>query len=354
MTTPPRTRPAGPVRPVAGVLLALLVGLLATSAGPPAGAGGQRLEAPPPGAHAGRVNGRQVLAVSLDGFNVQALARLGAARTPVLHRLLRQGAATRNARTQVEQTVTLPNHTSMVTGRRIAGAGGHGVDWNEHRPGTTVQDAAGYPVASVFTVVHDAAGPTALFATERKLTIFERSWPGAIDRSVVRQDDDRAVTRAARRDLLRHDRSFTFVHLGLLDETGHHRGWLGRAYLRAVVRVDRLLGILLRGARRDPRLADLVVLLTADHGGPAHSRHHDDPRRFANYRVPFLLWGRTVRGGDLYRLSPAYADPGRARTGFAGAQPVRNGDLANLATDLLGLGPVPGSRWDAHQRLRWR
>ncbi|MEQ4546827.1 hypothetical protein, partial [Nocardioides kribbensis] len=36
----------------------------------------------------------RVLAVSLDGFNVAALDRLGRDRTPVLHRLLREGAAT--------------------------------------------------------------------------------------------------------------------------------------------------------------------------------------------------------------------------------------------------------------------
>ncbi|UMG91651.1 alkaline phosphatase family protein [Nocardioides sp. TF02-7] len=356
-TTRPRLRPArlgvvavlvvallSPVRPVARVAP---VG--AVSAAP------DRLADPPPGSPAERVNGRQVLAVSLDGFNVQALARLGRARTPVLHRLLRQGAATRNARTQVELTVTLPNHTSMVTGRRIdADAGGHGVDWNGHRPDATVQRAAGRPTASVFSVVHDATGRTALFATEEKLTLLERSWTHDIDRVVVRQDDDRAVVRAARRDLLRRDRSFTFVHLGLLDETGHEHGWLSRPYLRAVTRMDRLLGSLLRGAGSDRRLADLVVVLTADHGGAAGEHHHDDPLRRANHRVPFVLWGRGVRRGDLYRMNPAYADPGRGRPGFGGTQPVRNGDLANVATDLLGLGPVPGSRWNKHQRLRWR
>lgn len=333
--------------------LVALVTLVLTLAGPVPAAVGSPVPVDEPGAARAQVNGRQVLAISLDGFNVASLAKLGRARTPYLHLLLRRGVATRNARTQVEQTVTLPNHTSMVTGRPIdTGHAGHGVDWNSDRPGTTVQRAAGEKVGSVFTVVHAAGGRTALFATEEKLSIFERSWPRAIDRTTIRQDADRDVTLAARRDLLRRDRAFTLLHLGQLDETGHDEGFMGRAYLRAVVRVDRLLGILVRTIKRDPRLADVVVVLTADHGGEPGSHEHHDTSLLANYRVPFLVWHPGGRSGDLYAMNPGYADPGRRHPGFRGRQPIRNGALANVATDLLGLGPVPGSRWDADQRLR--
>jgi hypothetical protein len=50
-------------------------------------------------------------------------------------------------------------------------------------------------------------------------------------------------------------------------------------------------------------------------------------------------------------MNPTYADPGTSRPGLTGPQPIRNGDLANLSLDLLGLGPVPGSRFDVRQRL---
>ena len=85
-----------------------------------------------------------VLAISVDALNPEALTRLGAARAPNLHRLLAEGASTLNARSQVESTETLPNHTSMVTGRRVAASrDGHGVTWNSHRPGATVQTCRG-------------------------------------------------------------------------------------------------------------------------------------------------------------------------------------------------------------------
>lgn len=307
-------------------------------------------------AAAPRLESRQVLAISLDGFNVKVLKQLGRAGAPNLHRLFRNGASTRNARTQVEMTVTLPNHTSQLTGRRIdAAQGGHGVDWNDNKPRRpdTIQEAAGEDVASIFTQVHDAGSSTALFATESKFSLFNRSWPDAVNRSTILQDRDRDVTLAARRDLLRHDRAFTFLHLGALDEAGHAHGWLSPAYQRAGRKIDRLLGILLKAIRGHDRLSDVVIVLTADHGGPKGERGHADETKLANYRVPFLVWGPGVDRGDLYSMNPTYADPGTARIRFDGVQPIRNGDQANLSASLLGLGAVPGSLWGADQTLTW-
>lgn len=313
-----------------------------------------------PAAHdAGAARGAaapQVLAISLDGFNVKVLKKLGRSGAPHLHRLFRTGASTKNARTQVELTVTLPNHTSELTGRRIdAAAGGHGVTWNDDLPRRpdTIQQAAGEDVASIFTQVHDAGGRTALFATESKFAIFDASWPDAVNRSTIVQDGDHAVTVAVRRDLLRRNRAFTFVHLGAMDEAGHAGGWLSRRYVRAAKLVDAQLGILLKAIRDHERLHDVVIVLTADHGGPAGEDRHSDETLYDNYRVPFLVWGPGVDRGNLYTMNPTYADPGVARIQFDGTQPIRNGDLANLSASLLGLEPVPGSLWGADQALTW-
>ncbi len=57
------------------------------------------------------------------------------------------------------------------------------------------------------------------------------------------------------------------------------------------------------------------------------------------------MWGAGVAAGaDLYALNAERrARPGRRRTTYAGTQPVRNGEVANLVTSLLGLPDVPGS-----------
>jgi predicted AlkP superfamily pyrophosphatase or phosphodiesterase len=294
----------------------------------------------------------RVLAISVDGLNPQAIRKLGVARAPVLNRLVREGAATLNARTDVERTVTLPNHTSMVTGRRIDAAhGGHGVTWNDDFRDRTVQQAAGHPVDSVFTVIDQSGGGSAVFAGKDKFSLFPRSWPGTVDRFTLAAKIAKLVT-AARSDLRHADRELTFLHLGLPDETGHRTGFMSPAYLDAVAATDRQIGRLVRAIDRDPELSDVTLVLTADHGGPRGSRDHGDATKLANYRVPFLAWGAGVAAGDLYAMNPTRTDPKRARPSYAAAPPVRNGDLANVITDLLGLPAVAGSEFDATQDLR--
>ncbi len=133
----------------------------------------------------------RVLAVSIDGLRSSAITQLGPAGTPTLHDLMAQGASTLNARTEREMTVTLPNHTGMVTGRRIlASRGGHGVTWNDdRRRPPTVQRAAGHDVSSVFRVVHNAGRTTALFASKTKFSLFERSWDAGISKMRIRLDN---------------------------------------------------------------------------------------------------------------------------------------------------------------------
>jgi len=290
--------------------------------------------------------GARVLAISVDGLNPAAIRRLGPTRAPVLTRLVREGASTLNARASRELTITLPNHTSMVTGRRIArSSGGHGVTWNDDRAGTTVHRAAGRRVSSVFSVVARAGGESAVFAGKSKFSLFDRSWPAAVDRSTIATDPV-ALVRAARADLRRAGRELTFLHLALPDKAGHEVGFMSARYLDEVARTDRLLGRVVRTVERTPALAEhLTLILTADHGG--RGADHGDRTRLDNFRVPFVVWGRGVTAGDLYALNPQRADPGSGRPSYAARrQPVRNGDLANLVTDLLGLRPVPGSEFD--------
>lgn len=289
----------------------------------------------------------RVLAISVDGLNPQAILELGPEGAPAFHELGREAAGTLDARTELELTVTLPNHTGMLTGRRVdPDQGGHGVVVNDDLGGT-VHDAAGEHVASVFDVVHDAGGTTALFTSKEKFAFFDRSWP-VIDRYTVELDNPDLVDLVVA-DLADSQRTFTFLHLSAPDVVGHAHGWMSAPYLDAVREVDRLLGELLDAV--DHAGPSMAVILTADHGGQGPG--HGDPTLAADYTVPFFVRAPGVPGGtDLYDLNPQLRDPGTGRPAYDGPQPVRNGDLANLVTDLLGLPAVPGSTLDAAQDLQ--
>ena len=306
----------------------------------------------------------RVLAISIDGLNPRALRKLGRNGAPSFHRLMREGAYTLNARTEYEMTKTLPNHTGMLTGRRIAAKKrGHGVDFNSDS-GTTVHKQAGHYVASVFDVVHDRGGRTALFSAKKKFKLYQRTWnthgrsdkvgknhgKSKIDRVTLDTNNARLV-RAANSDLKRSPRTFTFLHISLPDVAGHKYGFMSKRYLSAVKQTDRLLGTVLNTVAAKPSLkAHTLLVLTADHGG--RGSNHSNPGKLQNYRVPFMAWGPGVaKGRNLYAFNSSVKGPKNSRPSYAGKQPIRNGDLANLATDALDLPAVPGSELDRPRSL---
>ena len=99
-------------------------------------------------------------------------------------------------------TNTLPNHTGMVTSRRIdLLSGGHGVTWNDDRlVPRTVQVAAGQRVGSVFSSLDAVGLSSSLFAAKGKFDLFNRSWPNGVDHTLIRGNNTKLV-KAARRDL---------------------------------------------------------------------------------------------------------------------------------------------------------
>jgi Type I phosphodiesterase / nucleotide pyrophosphatase len=305
-----------------------------------------------------------VIAISVDGLNPDAIKKLGQSRAPAFHRLMREGAYTMNARTVREATSTLPNHTAMLTGRRVdENHGGHGYSDNFDNGGT-VHRAGGHYVASVFDVVHDHGGSTAVFAAKTKFKLYKRTWNrhGArdrvgpndgrakIDRFTIDHNNTRLVSRLDA-ELRRKPREFTFVHLSLPDRAGHAHGFMGKQYVAAVERTDVLLGRILKTVDRRPGLRNhTLLILTADHGGRGAS--HYRAGKLQNFRIPFMAWGpRVPAGRNLYSLNQSFRSPASHRTSYRGQQPIRNGDLANVATDALDLPRVPSSEFDSPQTL---
>jgi hypothetical protein len=302
-----------------------------------------------------------VVVVSVQGLTSRALAQAGATGAPALTRMITDGASTLNARTEVERTSEAANVVGMLTGRPVDPAhAGHGVDWLS-TPSTTVKDAAGHYVTSAYDLVHNYGYRTSFLARGADLGIVGHSWgDGSVDRVGVNNgrdkithaatyDTDGAVVRTLRDELSSAAPTLAFAHLGRPARIGERYGFASPEFAAAVSHVSAAIGRIQSAIQLDPSLAGHTLLVvTAGSGGGG--KQYADPSRLRDYRIPFLVTGPDVAAGtDLYALNPQLQNPGTARVGYTGAQPVRNGFVANLVTKALGMPPVTGSKLDPDQ-----
>ncbi len=318
---------------------------------------------------------QHAIVISVDGLRSDALIALDEENLPSFARLCR-GTSTLNARTDPDWTITLPNHTAMITGRFVDGAEGHAwVENGEPLPGATLAANKQSYVAGMFDVAHDRGFATGMFAGKSKFALYDATWNsanGAPD--VTGADDGRdkideylfaedpAETTSAVLSALARDekkRKLLFVHYAAVDIGGHTYGWdltAGSRYMKAVGIVDAELGRILDAIEGSDGLRQkTAIILTADHGGGAPFKSHERATMWVNYIIPLLVWtGASDGPHDLYALNAATrADPGITQPAydFAGKPPIRNGDAGNLALSLLGLPAVPGSVIGAKQDL---
>ncbi|MFT5108720.1 MAG: hypothetical protein ACI9UA_004364 [Pseudoalteromonas tetraodonis] len=314
-----------------------------------------------------------VVMVSVDGLRHVAIEQLVAAgELKNFARLQAKGAWTHNGRTEYTSTSTVPNHVSMVTSRRIDGSGGHNYTSNSSPAGaTTLHTTKGLYVASAFDVAHDHGLRTAVFRSKSKLIIIDQSYTAATGAEDTTGDDDGrgkidathyavangqagSLIDLVETELATEPVHLSFIHLVDPDSAGHGRRWETQGYLDAVRRVDGYLGRLLNLVENtEPYAGRTTVILTADHGGEGQA--HSDVSNSENYTIPFYVWGADVpAAADLYALNQTTRlDPQAGRPDpDATPQPIRNGEIGNLALHLLGLPPIPGSMINPEQDLR--
>ena len=331
---------------------------------------------------------QHVVHISVDGLRGDFIQdRIN--DSPLLYsnfkRLFDEGASTFNARTDYTHTNTLPNHTSMLTGRPVSQPVGlpdtthHGIDFNGgvfsaftlHNVGNLNLDY----VASSFDVAHDNGLSTALYTSKDKFVIYDQSYrasTGALDVTGADNGRDKIDTYVEKfntpagapknsanlhadfiNDLAVSEYNYSFLHYRDPDSAGHAGIWGDSVWDTSIQNVDDFLGDILDLVESDAGLVDdTVIIITADHGGT--DRSHLTVTDPANYTVPVFVWGTGVaEGADLYDLNPTTRlDPGTGRPSYVDAdQPIRNGGTGNLALDLLGLGSIPGSLINSTQDL---
>jgi hypothetical protein len=315
-----------------------------------------------------------VVHISVDGLNSVVLQSLiDAGEAPNFKRFEDEGAWTINARADYSFTNTLPNHTTILTGRPVLEPIGlpnapfH--NWTSNtipRRGMTLHQH-GY-IPSVFDVVHDAGRSTALFSSKDKFVLFDQSYDqtsGAanehgrdkIDMFFTEDDGPPKFSQTMNERFIAemgsHHFNYAFVHYRDADSVGHVLRWDSPMYRWAVRSVDGFIAGVFRLVETDPKLkGTTAIVLTSDHGGSAFG--HVNPTLKENFTVPVLAWGAGVAHGDLYAMNrESREEPGEKRIDYAAKrQPIRNGDTGNLALSLLRLGPIPTSQINAKQDLR--
>ena len=227
----------------------------------------------------------RVMIISADGLRPDVLLR---ARAPNIRRLMESGSFTMWART-VPQSVTLPSHTSMLTGVTPEK---HRVLWNSDLPGPVFPQ-----VPTIFEVAKKAGLTTAMVTGKSKFDSLAR--PGSVDWENVKAATDAEVgSRAAA--LLREHRPHVFVvHFPGADKAGHDKGWGSPEQLAAIETIDRSIGDLLAALEEAELDGSTVVILSADHGGAGKGHGPNDPR---SRHIPWIASGPGIRKGyDLTR-----------------------------------------------------
>ena len=296
---------------------------------------------------------KHVVHISIDGLRPDAVERW-VNDLPGYNRLRTQGAFTHNARTDPTMGNTLPNHTSQLTGRVVAGPDGHGWDTNRYPdPTVTIHSRRGAYVSSVFDVVSDAGLKSSLYTGKSKFAVFQRSYSDKIN-TFVYNSNTRKLTERFIDSLRTGNYAYSFYHFRNTDTVGHRFGWRvwsWHPYGGAIRNSDWRIASILKAIDEDPVLrGTTAVIVTADHGGHGHSHGPDHP---LDYTIPFYVWGPGIPPADLYDLvGELRTDPGEEQVAYGVyGQPIRNGDAANLALHLLGLDAVPGSTLGAESPL---
>ncbi|MEX2582070.1 MAG: ectonucleotide pyrophosphatase/phosphodiesterase [Gemmatimonadota bacterium] len=227
-----------------------------------------------------------VIVISIDGLRPDAIDRFGA---KTLQRLAREGSYSFTART-IAPSVTLPSHTSMITG---VGPRLHGVTWNDNR----VAEEGRVTVPTILSIARARGYHTAAFASKGKFDHL--MLPGSVNHAVLPAGNGKWLagrTAQAVEDYFAIARpNLTFVHFGDPDYAGHTIGWMGRVYGWSVRRADGAVARVLDAADTAFGKGGYTVIVTADHGG--HDRTHGTEAD-EDMTIPWIAWGKGVDGGS--------------------------------------------------------
>lgn len=212
-----------------------------------------------------------------------------ATNMPTFHQMAKEGAHDWRAFTIVP-SITLPSHTSMLTG---VGIQKHQVDWNDYRPAV-----GAIKTPTIFSLAHEQGLSTALYAGKEKFKHL--NIPGSIDHFEI-SGNALAVAAAFAKDLPKEKYNLCFLHFADIDSKGHAHGLHSPEWLQALADTDAALKIIKDAITKAGLKNDSVIILTADHGGHNYTtsglktKGTHGSSKPADVEIPWIAWGRGVK-----------------------------------------------------------
>jgi predicted AlkP superfamily pyrophosphatase or phosphodiesterase len=261
-----------------------------------------------------------VFIISFDQGNPDLIRR---SDMPVFHALAAAGAHDWNACTIVP-SITLPSHTSMLTG---VGPQAHQILWNDYEPAKGV-----VKVPTIFSLAKRHGLVTAMFVGKEKFKHL--LIPGSVDYFIWPQpeDDAKAVAQAFAAEVGKLKPNLCFIHFRDPDTAGHAHGANSPEKMAALKDCDDALKTIKDAIAAAGLTGSSVIILTADHGSHDFKDKNGNTRgthgsaETSDVTIPWVAWGCGVKKN------------------FTITAPVVQYDTAATALWLLNV-PVPESFW---------
>lgn len=240
-----------------------------------------------------------VFIISLDGGKPAVMHQ---SQMPALNQLVAEGACTWGAQT-IFPSITLPSHTSMLTGVQPAK---HHILWNSYKPEEGV-----VKVPTVFSLAKSAGLSTAMFVGKEKFkhllqpgTVDEFDYNRGASGEVVKMaagdkkptKEGTVMTKTVAADAAAYIEAqkpnLCFIHFTDTDSMGHKFGWGSPEQIKAFAEEDAGIAVVVQAIRKAGLAESSVLIITADHGGHAKTHGLNIPD---DMTIPWIAWGKSVK-----------------------------------------------------------
>lgn len=256
------------------------------------------------------------LIITIDGLRPDAISET---HTPNLYSLIKLGSYTLNAKT-IEPRLTIPAHTSLVTGLTPKR---HNTFFN-----SWIEAMGHIKVDTIFCIVENRDMKTAMFVGKDKLRYLAK--PGCVDHfessgtSNTRiQDIESKFSKYFKKE----KPELTLLHFPEPDLTGHKNGWMTDEYFTALKNVDAATGKVIETINATGAYNHMLIIITSDHGGKGKSH---EGKYEENIRIPWIVLGDRVKQNRKIKKQVMIYDTAPTVLSALGIEPPTDWDGAPI------------------------